>query len=179
MRFGTFGPYEIPLDEYWNIPASLSDFWEEVNSDWQGLSGARGCYVFGVVTSGTSRVEPWYVGKTSNQGFDPECFSPHKRNHYSAALNRYDRAKPKLYLIAQFTDNGDRLYRGSSGPAIDFLETYLIGLALRANKDLLNKSDTKLYREVVFPGFLNSNPGNPGEGANRTPANTKTFTVTN
>jgi hypothetical protein len=72
MRFGTFGPYEIPVDEYWNI------------------------------------------------------------------------------------------YRGSSGPAINFLETYLIGLALRANKNLLNKSDTKLYREVVFPGFLNSFPGSPG-----------------
>jgi hypothetical protein len=167
MRFGTFGPYAIPLDEYRNIPVSLSDFWEEVDSGWQGLSGALGCYVFGVVTSGTDRVAPWYVGKTNNQGFASECFTPHKRNHYSEALNHYDRAKPQLYLIAQFTGDGDRLSRGSSGPAIDFLETYLIGLALRANEDLLNKKDTKLYREVVFPGFLNSFPGSPGAPANR------------
>jgi hypothetical protein len=69
--------------------------------------------------------------------------------------------------VAQFGEDGKRLYRGNSGPAIDFLETYLIGIAIGANEELLNKRDTKLYREVVFPGFLNSPSGNPAGGANR------------
>ena len=167
MRFGTFGPFDIPRDEYGNVSDSLSDFWEAVDSEWEALSSGRGCYVFGISPSGGSRVEPWYVGKTNKQGFDCECFTPHKLNHYSRALNRYNRGKPRLFLVAQFGDDGKRLYRGSSGPAIDFLETYLIGIAIGANEDLLNKRDTKLYREVVFPGFLNSPPGNPAGGANR------------
>lgn len=165
MQFGTVGPFEIPLDEWGNISVSLSDFWEEVELEWRGLAAGRGCYIFGIGSSGGSRIEPWYVGKTNHQGFVSECFNAHQRNHYSRALNRYTRAKPYLYLIPQFTNNGSRLYRGRSGPAIDFLETYLIGIALRANSDLLNKRDTKLYREVVLPGFLNSTQGNPGAAA--------------
>ena len=167
MQFGTFGPFRIPLDEYDNVQNSLTEFWDSVDLEWPSLSGGRGCYVFGIATSGGARIEPWYVGKTNRQGFDPECFSPHQRNHYSRALNYYDRARPYLYIIPQFANNGERLYRGKAGAAIDFLETYLIGLALRANKELLNQRDTKLYREVSLPGFLNSDPGNPGTGANR------------
>jgi len=97
MRFGTFGPFDIPRDEYGNVSDSLSDFWEAVDSEWEALSNGRGCYVFGISPSGGSRVEPWYVGKTNRQGFDCECFTPHKLNHYSRALNRYDRGKPRLF----------------------------------------------------------------------------------
>jgi hypothetical protein len=167
MQFGTFGPFAIPVDEWGNISTSLSNFWEGVEAEWLGLPNGRGCYVFGLSRSGGSRIEPWYVGKTNRQGFESECFKSHQLNHYSRARNRYERAKPYLYLVPQFTNNGKRLYRGNSGPAIDFLETYLIGIALRANSELLNKRDTKLYREVVLPGFLNSAVGNPGAGANK------------
>jgi hypothetical protein len=167
MQFGTFGPFEVPVDDWGNVSTSLSDFWEEVDSAWHGLASARGCYVFGLAKSGGSRIEPWYVGKTNRQGFESECFKSHQLNHYSRALSRYERAKPYLYLISQFTQNGTRLFRGNSGSVIDFLETYLIGIALRANSDLMNKRDTKLYREVTLPGFLNSPPGNPGGAANK------------
>ena len=131
MQFGTFGPFRIPLDEYGNVPNSLTEFWDSVDTEWPRLSRGRGCYVFGIATAGGPRIEPWYVGKTNRQGFDPECFKPHQRNHYYTALNRYDRAKPYLYIIPQFANNGERLYRGNAGAAIDFLETYLIGLAPR------------------------------------------------
>lgn len=161
----TFGPFEVPRDDYGNVSASLSDFWEEVDAEWAGLSEGRGCYIFGVSPSGGNRVEPWYVGKTNRQGFASECFTPHKLNHYHYALSIYNRGKPQLFLIAQFGPDGERLYRGSSGSAIDFLETYLIGTAIGVNKELRNKQDTKLYKEVVFPGFLNSPPGNPTGGA--------------
>lgn len=167
MQFGTFGPFEIPVDEWANISTSLSDFWDDVDYEWAGLRNGKGCYVFGLSRSGGSRIEPWHVGKTNRQGFESECFKSHQLNHYSRARSRYERSRPYLYLIPQFSSNGDRLYRGNSGPAITFLETYLIGIALRANPELLNKRDTKLYREVVFPGFLNSTAGNPGASVNK------------
>ncbi len=165
MIFGTFGPFEVPIDKWGNISTVLSEFWEGVDLEWPGLTNGRGCYVFGLSKSGGSRIEPWYIGKTNRQGFENECFKAHQLNHYGRALNRYSRAKPQLYLIAQFTNNGTRLYRGRADVAINFLETYLIGIALRANFDLLNKRDTKLYREVTLPGFLNSPQGSPGNAA--------------
>lgn len=165
INFKTFGPFEIKLDEYGNIPNSMTDFWATVELKYSGLSAARGCYLFGIRTSGGPRIVPWYIGKTNYQTFESECFKAHQRKHYSRAINFYDRAKPFLYLIAQMTKNGKRLYRGQAPTSIEFLETYLIGFGLRANKDLLNKRDTKLYREVVMPGFLNSGKGNPGDSA--------------
>jgi hypothetical protein len=165
MRFRVFGPIRIDLDEYGNIPNSMNSFWEEVDGLYDGLSGGRGCYIFCIKTSGGPRIYPWYIGKTNRQTFAGECFKPHQRNHYSRALNYYDRAHPGLFLVAQFTSGG-KLYKGQGEASINFLETYLIGLGLRANHNLMNKRDTKLYRELVLPGFLNSDQGNPGLPAN-------------
>lgn len=165
MKFGTFGPFQVPIDKWGNISTSLSEFWETTDHEWPNLQYGKGCYVFGLRRSGGSRIEPWYVGRTNRQGFESECFKSHQLNHYSRARSRYDRSRPYIYLIPQFANNGHSLYRGNSGPAIAFLETYLIGIALRANPDLLNKRDTKLYREVEMPGFLNSSVGNPGTSA--------------
>jgi hypothetical protein len=165
MNFKTFGPFEIKLDDFSNIPNSMTAFWRAVELSQAGLSEARGCYLFGIRTSGGPRIDPWYVGKTNNQTFELECFKSHQRNHYSRAINFYTRARPFLYLIAQITKNGGRFYGGQAPNSTDFLETYLIGFGLRANPKLLNKRDTKLYREVVMLGFLNSNKGNPGNPA--------------
>jgi hypothetical protein len=165
MNFKTFGPFEINLDEYGNIPNSMTAFWDAVELNHSGLPAARGCYLFGIRASGGPRIEPWYIGKTNYQTFDSECFKPHQRNHYSRALNFFQKRTPFLYLISQMTENG-RFYKGQAPTCIDFLETYLIGFGLRANRELLNKRDTKLYREIVMPGFLNSGKGNPGDPAN-------------
>ena len=161
MIFRIFGPYPIKLDAYGNIPASLSELWATVNKTRSGLSDAKGCYVFGISTSGGNQILPWYVGKTTNQVYLSECFKAHQRNHYSRAINHYSRAKPYMYLIPQLTNDG-RFFRGTASRAIDFVETYLIGFALWANPDLLNKRDTKLYREIEIPGFLNTKRGTVG-----------------
>jgi 8-oxo-dGTP pyrophosphatase MutT (NUDIX family) len=42
---------------------------------------------------------------------------------------------------------------------IQFLETMLISSALRRNPNLSNKQDTKLLRDMVVPGLINSRPG--------------------
>jgi hypothetical protein len=44
---------------------------------------------------------------------------------------------------------------------IDFLQTLLIGMALERNDNLLNVRDTKLLREMVAPGVINSPRARP------------------
>jgi hypothetical protein len=58
---------------------------------------------------------------------------------------------------------GEDFYKGASATSISFLERHLISLGLQANKDLLNKRDTKLYREVQLRGILNE--GHPDQPA--------------
>lgn len=154
MIFETFGAFSIPLDCYGNIPDNLSEFWTVVETEKNGLSNAKGCYIFGIRTSGGPAIMPWYVGKTS-KAFAKECFQHHKRNNYNKALNRYKRATPCLFLISRLTKGGG-FYKGSGALSTNFLERHLISLALQANTELLNKKDTKLYRELQLRGILNS-----------------------
>jgi hypothetical protein len=51
---------------------------------------------------------------------------------------------------------GGAFYKGAGEMATNFLERHLISLGLQANSSLLNKKDTKLYREVKLRGILNS-----------------------
>ena len=157
-RFAVYGPLSIDLDDDGNIPRSMRGFWASADELRSGLRGAKGCYVFGIRSSGGSRITPWYIGKTNNQTFEGECFKPHQRVHYGYALNKYVRKRPVMYLIPQLATGG-KLYRGRAGRAIEFVEKYLIGFGLFANEDILNKKDTKLYNEVVVPGLLNSGKG--------------------
>ena len=140
----------------------MSEFWKRVEDREEGLSDARGCYVFGIRASGGDRITPWYVGRTNRQTFCHECLNPHQRNHYTYALGRYSKATAFMYLVPQMTNKGG-FYHGRSGKSIGFLERFLIGLGLRANPELCNKGDTRLYREVVMPGFLNSPRGQQGK----------------
>jgi hypothetical protein len=57
--------------------------------------------------------------------------------------------------------------KGNGGGAhdIDFIEDYLISRSLIRNDRLKNKRSTKLYRELQFQGFINSDPGHPGLSA--------------
>ena len=114
-------------------------------------------------TSGVSTIVPWYVGKTVTS-FDSECFQPHKRVIYAKAISYYKRAVPHLFLISRLTIGGS-FYKGASAVSTNFLERHLISLGLQANSDLLNKRDTKLYREVHLRGILNSEGGKPDKAA--------------
>ena len=46
-------------------------------------------------------------------------------------------------------------------PDIEYLETMLIGMALRRNPDLLNVQQTRWLREMVVPGVINTRRGKP------------------
>ena len=48
---------------------------------------------------------------------------------------------------------------------IEFLEQYLIAVALDANPNLLNIRGAKMYEKLYVPGVLNPKLGNPGSAA--------------
>lgn len=138
-------------------------FWTAVDVSNPGLSSACGCYMFCVkATNGTV---PWYVGKTSKNSFSGECFQPHKINHYNTAVSGKSKITPQLFLFPKMTPLG-RFAKLSQNKQsdIDFLETYLIGLALDRNTYLCNKNKTAFLKNMYVPGIINAKPGQPSSG---------------
>ncbi len=162
MRYDVCGPFEIPRGANGLVDMSRDSkrgFWEEVEKASAGLSGGCGCYVFGI-KPGRGLV-PYYVGRTNGNTFKGECFQPHKLNHYNMALAS-TRGRPMLFMLPKKTPGGAYAKISNGGhPDIDFLELYLIGVALERNSDLFNKRDTKFLRDIVVPGILNANRGRP------------------
>ena len=166
MHFQVYGEYRVPITPKRRIDReAVDDFWATVDGEAPGLSDAMGCYVFGIKSSGGTTMRPWYVGKTV-KGFRRECFQHHKIINYNDALEAYDRGRANLFLLPKCTRSG-KFSNTSSSRVIDFLEKYLIGIALGNNPDLLNIRDTKMYRDLYVPGLVNAAQGNPGTSAKK------------
>ena len=140
--------------------AALTEFWKEVDDTLQSpVSESMGCYIFSI-RAGKGCL-PWYVGKAEKQSFRKECFALHKLNHYNNAIAAR-KGTPLLTLVAKYTP-GSRLVlpSGSEHRDVQYLETMLIANALGRNSALLNVKDTKLLKNMVIPGLLNSSKGKP------------------
>ena len=63
-----------------------------------------------------------------------------------------------MYLLPQITDGKEQFATPTTSEyiAIDFLETMLIGLAIKRNPDLANIDKTKMPRKLEVKGFYNS-----------------------
>jgi hypothetical protein len=166
MYFQVYGSFPIPRqDGYGHFNKNkVNEFWEDVDSEAKGLSEACGCYIF-ALSAGRGAL-PWYVGKAEHTNFRKECFQPQKINHYNEVLIK-KKGKPLLFLIPrimpvrnQFANPTTRGYRDVSE-----LERFLINIAIRRNKDLLNNKGTKFLRKVTVPGILNCGSGRPGTPA--------------
>lgn len=161
MNFFPHTPAKIPRQDNGLIAAdkdSLAGFWETVDSQIaDGLSGAIGCYIFSVRAG--KGVLPWYVGLAEKQSFRKECFTSQKLFHYNNVIAKR-RGTPLLTLIAKYTP-GEKIVTptGSGHRDIEFLEKLLIASCLHRNGDLCNKKDTKLLREMVVYGLLNTPQG--------------------
>lgn len=156
MRFAVYGAYEVPrrnglIDD---SVKSKRSFWENVDSDVEGLSGACGCYIF------AAQNRPWYVGLAEKQSFKQECLTYQKVNTYNKVLSEYERAAPWLYLIAKLTP-GENFSRPSKNGHSDAsaLEKILIGLAISRNPEVANIRGTKFLKEMNVPGIINTEPG--------------------
>ena len=164
----TFGPFPVPrkggaggkkvLD---GSKAAINRFWEGVEQTVSGLSAARGCYIFGV--NAGRGVTPWYVGQ-SKTGFKNECFKDAKINHYHDVINDISKGTPVLILLARYTQ-GNKVSKTIDPHEVDFVEQYMIGLALNKNANLRNVKNTKFLRTLQIPGVLNNPLGKPNAGA--------------
>jgi hypothetical protein len=161
LNFFPHTSIEIPRQDSGLIAGdkkSLNEFWDRVDSEVEeGLSGAIGCYIFSV-RAGKGAL-PWYVGLAERQSFRKECFTSHKLVHYNNVVAAR-KGTPLLTLIAKYTP-GEKLVgpTGSGHRDIEFLETLLIANCLDRNPDLCNKKDTKLVREMVVYGLMNTPQG--------------------
>jgi len=161
LNYYNYGPFDIPKMENGLISNDRNEirtFWEDVERDGEvGLSDAVGCYMFGV-RAGKGSV-PWYIGLAEKQSYKVECFSPHKLNHFNNAIAK-KKVTPILLFIARCT-SGDRFSKPSKNGYTDIriLENMLIGLAVKRNPDLLNIKGTKVLRDMVVPGIINTQPG--------------------
>ncbi|MEF3083063.1 hypothetical protein V3391_12690 [Luteimonas sp. SMYT11W] len=140
--------------------SSLQSFWQKVDSLYgEDASSGVGCYVFSIRAG--KGILPWYVGLAEKQSLRKECFTPHKINHYNNAIAAR-KGTPLLTVIPKYTPKWSLSSPNPSGHRdIQQLEVMLIGNCLTRNKSLLNLRDTKLLREMVVPGLLNSPKGKP------------------
>lgn len=161
MNFFPHTPFEVPRQSNGLIAGdkdSLTEMWSRVDTELEdGLSGSIGCYIFSIRAG--KGILPWYVGLAEKQTFRKECFTSHKLVHYNNVIaNR--KGTPLLTLIAKYTPTGKSISpTGGEHRDIQFLETMLISSCLGRNADLYNVRDTKLLREMVVPGLLNTPPG--------------------
>ena len=164
MNFYPYGPFKIPKSNKGLISTDKDEqksFWESIESNEEGLSYGIGCYIFAIKAA--KGALPWYVGIAEKTSFTKECFTAHKIVHYNNAIAAR-KGTPLLILIPKFT-NKDRFSKCSSNghKDIQFLENILIGIAFRRNPNLMNIKDTKILREMVVPGIINSRKGSPSK----------------
>lgn len=161
MRFRVLGPYRLARDGAL-VSRSAEDrraLWHLMEADAPGLVDACGCYVLSI------RRRAWYVGMAARQSFSQECFALHKINVYNYALQKV-RGEPLLHLIAKLTPTGRFASPAVNGhPDIEFLETMLIGMALRQNENLQNIRGTRFLREMRVPGILRTGKGEGNLGS--------------
>ena len=160
MRFYPYRCFEIPKKDNGlvaNGKESMSSFWELVEEEKEGLSSAIGVYIFSI-RAGKGNV-PWYVGKAEKRGFCQECFQHHKLTHYNNCIAGR-KGTALLTLIPKFTQNDYCVKpNGASHSDISTLEKMLIGTCIQKNVLLANIRDTKLHKEMVLPGYVNTPQG--------------------
>ena len=163
MKYYPYCAIEIPRQEgglIANDKESMSYFWSNMEEVEEGLSQAIGVYIFSI-RAGKGNI-PWYVGKAEKSRFISECFQHHKLTHYNNCISKR-RGTPLLTLIPKFTKNDYFAQpNGTSHSDIATLEKMLIGTCIKKNNQLTNIRDTKLQREMVLPGYVNTPQGGVG-----------------
>lgn len=160
MKFTVHGPFEIPRKgSKKNIidGAALCDFWDEVNEDVEDLPEAIGCYILSIKAS--KGLKPWYIGKTNKQNFRKECFTDRNINIFNNTIDE-TYGTPVLMLISQRTPIGSfKKPSANEIKEITELEKMLISFGLHKNSEIKNYQNTKLFKELVVPGIINTPQG--------------------
>lgn len=155
MKF-TVHCFDVPVIKSAKKHRKVDDvaFWKIAEQKEPGIKGAKGAYIFALRRS--KGYIPFYVGKTNNS-FGQETLQSHKLLHYSNCIND-ECGSPVIVFIAARTETG-RFSVNNNDKLFQWLETYLINLALTRNSELLNTAKTKFIREIKIPDLLNSEKG--------------------
>lgn len=163
MNFEVLGPFfiktpnMITIDQIKELKKSIKE-----DADLTGLLSGPGCYVFGVKSSRSKRVMPWYVGKAEKQSVLKEATNAAHLQMYNEVLNIYVRGRPALIFLPQVTPTGRpaALAKGSGKkPSVEFMEDWLIAAALKSNPRLINIKKTKMLNKLWVRGLFNARPG--------------------
>jgi hypothetical protein len=162
MKYTIHGPFEMAkknnkLVDHSNSTKKL--FWSKVRKSNANLPSACGCYLFAIRAA--KGIKPWYVGLAEKGTFESECYSAHKINIYNDALAG-KKGAPLLFLIAKRTKK-DKFVKPTKRKHQDiaYLETILIGVALKKNPKLMNIKKTKFLKKMCVPCLMNTTPGKP------------------
>jgi len=158
MNFKIFGPFTIPTRSISNRSRWLEDgnirhFWDLLQEENMDLFKACGCYIFAIKNGKSTK--PFYVGKSQKLDFKSEVFTAHKKSIYKEVIPR-ERGTPVMFFIARTTANGKFSKPSNNHKDIDFLETLLIGDAIRKNSDLCNIKKTKMLVNLKVDSYFNS-----------------------
>lgn len=168
MKYDPYGPFTLPRSDDNLIfveDRGRAGFWREIDQHTPGLSNACGCYVFALRSGGG--VRPWYVGKAERQSFKSEVLTQDKITKYNSVLQAGKKGTPVLFLFSRITPERSAFSRPSSSNHrdIQYLEKMLITLALDRNPDLVNINETKMLRNLVVPGLINTPQGKLSKAA--------------
>lgn len=154
MNFDVYGGFPV------TGKGANAEFWREVDTYREGLSQACGCYVFAIRNGNNYRSR--YVGKTERNTFAGR-FADHAGRLRTLSK---ESGELQIFLLPALTKTGRFMRPRRNGcPEIDFLETMLIGMALRKNSDLSNVQITTMLRNMYVPGVINAGPGQPTRAA--------------
>jgi competence protein ComGC len=167
MKFEVYGGFEIPTSpkkaHHVNVANKVADpFWAEIKGQKEKLSQACGCYVFALKHG--QKITPWYVGKTEKGSFLKACFKPANKVIFNDILVEHPNKTPLLFLIPRLNPQKETFAKLGKNSSIDYLETMLIGYALKQNSDLANIKKIKMFTQVRINGVINSH-GKPSKAA--------------
>ena len=154
MKFDVFGGFTVT----WK--GANAQFWQSVEEQRNGLSRAFGCYIF-AIRNGRNFM-PWYIGKTARQAFRDRFSSRDHRRRLTDLAG--ENGELQIFLLAAQTPGGSFMSpkeNEAKEREIDYLETMLIGIALRRNMNIRNIAITTMLRNMSVPGMINNRPGMP------------------
>ncbi|QGM44455.1 hypothetical protein [Methylocystis heyeri] len=167
LNFDVVGPFVITRHGPKKLidKQSCSDLRNEVETAWEGLSDACGCYVFAVRAG--KGFTPFYAGQQAcARPLVAEALNPANITKYNGVPHK--KGNPVIFLLPMVTSTGrlrKRPENGKSLRTINFLEDWLIATCLVKNPDLINNRKTKILRNIHVTGILNARPGSGKNGA--------------
>lgn len=164
MKYSLHGPFELPENAKKKVDlgaAYIEGFWKAANkSEKEQLSEATGLFFF-MFRAGRG-IKPWYVGRAEKGTFAAEVFTEERKASYLKISRSRDRGTPLLVFIAKRNEDGSfAKVNKNRSEDMTFVESYLLGLAMDKNADLLNFKENPMLSQLEVSGLINTAKGKP------------------